>query len=87
MTGSGTARFGRYADAKARLSEALAEYLTAVVEIGGEDAAASLELARQMLVRDLHAAVDGQLSTVPLTDVWTHLTEQTDRAGDRMESE
>lgn len=82
----GQARFEEYAVAKARLAEALGGYLTAVVEVGGDDAASSLELARQMLVRDLNTAVDAHVSTVPLTDVWAEMAER-DQAGDRMESE
>lgn len=81
----GKARFGRYAAAKERLAEALDGYLAAVVEIGGDDAASSLELARQMLVRDLNAAVDAHVSTVPLTDVWAAMARLNDLAGERLD--
>jgi hypothetical protein len=83
----GRARFDRYAKAKDLLAGALGDYLAAVVEIGGEDSASSLELARQLLVRDLHGAVDGRLCTVTLTDVWADMVDRSDRAGERLDRE
>jgi hypothetical protein len=81
----GQARFDRYAQAKARLAEALGDYLATVVEIGGVDAASSLELARQALVRDLHAAVNERVTTVPLTDVWAELADRDLRSQPRLD--
>lgn len=81
----GQARFEQYAAAKARLAEALSGYLAAVVESGGEDAATSLELARQMLVHDLNTAVDQRLFAVPLTDVWRAMTGCDAPAGERLD--
>lgn len=81
----GTARFERYSAAKTRLAEALTNHLAAVVEVGGEDAAPSLELARQMLIRDLCAAVDERLFTVSLTDVWRAMADRDAPAGERLD--
>lgn len=75
-----THRLRPYTEAKNNLHAALAAYLGAIVDLGG-DPAANLELARVTLEREINTVVSRLVLTVPLTDCWARLVRAEARAG------